>query len=155
MPRRASRSLGCAVAARRLLPLSPLLRRFRFAHASRSRRPLRSFVAARRARARSCGGAGARWSAADAGIKGAPSSPRFQRVGGFGFLVVRESRASATRQEPPSPCTVTGCVSGRSSLRQWGQSSIFCIDEKIYSKSRTDTYFHAICASILLLAALS
>jgi hypothetical protein len=57
MPRRASRSLGCAVAARRLLPLSPLLRRFRYAHASRSRKPLR--YAPGRAGPRGCGGAAA------------------------------------------------------------------------------------------------
>jgi hypothetical protein len=57
MPRHASRSLGCAVAARRLLPLSPLLRRFRYAHASRSRKPLR--YAPGRAGPRGCGGAAA------------------------------------------------------------------------------------------------
>jgi len=50
--------LGVPATARRLLPLSPLLRRFRFAHASRSRRPLR--FAPGRASPRGCGGAGAR-----------------------------------------------------------------------------------------------
>ncbi len=49
--------LGVPATARRLLPLSPLLRRFRFAHASRSRRPFR--FAPGRARARGCGGAAA------------------------------------------------------------------------------------------------
>ena len=51
MPRRSSRSLGCAVAARRLLPLSPLLRRFCFAHASRNRKPLRCGRSSLRSRA--------------------------------------------------------------------------------------------------------
>jgi len=37
-------------------------------------------------------------SAANAGVIGAPSSPRFQRVGGFSFLVDRKSWASATPQ---------------------------------------------------------
>ena len=41
--------LGVPATARRLLPLSPLLRRFRFAHASRSRRPFQSLEAPCRA----------------------------------------------------------------------------------------------------------
>lgn len=49
--------LGVPTTARRLLPLSPVaIAPFRFAHASRSRRPLR--YAAGRARPRGCGGAG-------------------------------------------------------------------------------------------------
>lgn len=100
MPRRSSRSLGCAVAARRLLPLSPLLRRFRYAHASRSRRPFQSLEAPCRAgsSARLRWGGGA-VSAANAGIKDAPSSPRSSSEGGLAsrwFNVLRDSDASRT-----------------------------------------------------------
>ena len=74
MPRLASRSLGCAVAARRLLPLP-------CKHVSRSRRPLR--YAPGRARSRGCGGAGARckcW------IKGCPIlASLFERAEGWLF----------------------------------------------------------------------
>jgi len=57
-------------------------------------------------------------SAANAGIIGAPSSPRFQRVRGFCFLVVRHLPASATRHEPPRPCTVAARAPVASSLRR-------------------------------------
>lgn len=113
MPRRASRSLGCAGAARRLLPLSPgavaPLAASRPCQPQPQTPPLRS---------RAGSFAVLRWggralSAANAGIIGAPSSPRFQRVRGFGFLEVQHLPASATRHEPPRPCTVAGPRSGR------------------------------------------
>jgi len=99
MPRRSSRSLGCAVAARRLLPL-PL-------RVSRSRRPFQSLEAPCRAglAARLRWGGGA-VSAANAGNKGAPSSPRSSSVRRVGFKVVPTSTLLATRHLQPCPCIV-------------------------------------------------
>ena len=108
MPRQSSRSLGCAgdrpsaapsaVQARQPLPQTL---------------PLRS-RAGWSARLR-WGGAGL--SAASPRNNGCPILASLQGAGrGFCFLDVRESRASITRHEPPRPCTVAGCASGRSSL---------------------------------------
>lgn len=50
-------------------------------------------------------------------LLGAPSSPRSFERRRVGCKVVPKSTVLATRHEPPCPCTVTGCASGRSSLR--------------------------------------
>lgn len=42
-------------------------------------------------------------SAANAGMKGAPSSPRFQRVEGLAFRRIGSLSSSVTRHEPPRP----------------------------------------------------
>jgi hypothetical protein len=96
MPRQSSRSFGCAVAARRLLPLP-------CKHVSRSRRPFR--FAPGRARPRGCGGAGPAWSAASPRLRVPHPRLALRAVGGWlqggsTFCVI------ATRHEQPCPCTV-------------------------------------------------
>jgi len=105
MPRRSSRSLGCAVAARRLLPLLPP----KAAGSAAAADPCApSSLQGGLVRGAAVGRARAECRLRRE-LLDAPSSPRFQRVGGFGFLVDRESSASMTRHEPPRPCTVAGC----------------------------------------------
>ena len=111
-----ARHVICAVAARsshapaHAAPVQPLpwecrrppvgcsLCRFASAAAADPCAPVVPPFAPGRARARGCGGAAAPWSAANAGIKGAPSSPRSSSVRRVGSKAVPTSTVVAMRQ---------------------------------------------------------